>query len=130
MERRREVRDGGRMVTTSERKLPFYVVAKLVGLALAPALVFPAFPSLWLWLIGSAAALLVLMFVIKTPATRALVVGAAIVLATYSYVLGRLYYNGRGLDSPGSFMLMSAFLFVVFLVVYVGVTESRPGSST
>ena len=113
-----------------ERKLPFYVVGKLVGMALVPALVFPAFPDLWLWLVGSAASLLVLMFVIKTPATKALVVGAAVVLGTYSYVLGRLYFNGRGLDSPGPVLLGAASLPVMFLVVYVCVTESRPGTGT
>jgi hypothetical protein len=70
------------------------------------------------------------MFVIKTPATKALVVGAAVVLGTCSHVMGRLYFNGRGLDSPGPVLLGSASLFVIFLVIYVGVIESRPGTNT
>lgn len=107
----------------------FYGLFKLVGMALGSSLAFPAFPQTRIWLVAPAAALLVLMFVIKTPATKALVVGAALVLGTYSYLLGRLYFNGRGLDSPGSVLLMSASMFVVFLALYVGVTESRPDTA-
>lgn len=103
----------------------FYALFKLVGMALGSALALPAFLQTWIWLVAPVAALLVLMFVIKTPATKALIVGAALVLGAYSYVLGRLYYNGRGLDSPSSILLMSASMFVLFLAVYVGVTESR-----